>query len=306
MNRLKLFCRGDLSRPYRLKKHLKKIFLLSCFSLLLVACASEPDLRPNAYLRGEDLLQQGLEAYRNDDFMTATAKFTDSFKLYQSFDNQKGMVLSQLNLIEAALAVSDFKQAEFYLQPLTDNALEQPLKNRVVLLHVRLLFQQENYSAALASLQPLLATIATEIEPINNKLNLLAMAARLEVLISPLTSSAALAQFQSELAKLKPVPPAYQAVLNRILAWAALKQGHYQTAQTLLNQALDYYKEVVNRRAIAGCLEDLAELEIAQQHSQAAAVYWHKALTIRLWLKDQYNSDRIQQQLQAIKGKISN
>lgn len=274
------------------------------FGLTLSACATNPDLRPDPYLKSELLMQQGLRAYEHDNFSEAQRKFSDALTLYRSFDNDKGIALSQSNLVETALAVSDFASAEAYLKKLKQqsaaNALDMQLKRKVSLLEVKLQFEQENYPAALASLQPLLAELDGQTTYNDAQLNLLAMQAKLEVLISPLTKSAALSKIEAAVAQISPQSPHYQALLKRILAVVAFKRGNYQTATTLLTEALAYYKEQANRRSIASCLEELASVEIAHRQNAAAREYLNRALLIQQWLKNDYKSGKIKEQLAAI------
>jgi tetratricopeptide (TPR) repeat protein len=275
-------------------------WLAIALSLSLSACVTTPDLRPELYLKSEQMMQQGLQAYEQDNFTEAQQKFSQALELYQSFDNDKGIALSLLNLIETALGVSDFKQAQVYLKQVKSYALATDLKRKVILLEVKLAFEQENYPLALANLKPLLGELEGQKNLGDAQLNLLAMQARLEVLNSSLTQSAALAKFETALAQNEAKSPYYQALLQRILAVIALKRRDYLSATTLLTQALTYYKEQANRRSIAACLEDLAEIEIAQRHQPAAQNYLQRALVIRQWLKNKYKSDKIVKQLQLI------
>lgn len=283
---------------------MNKLLIIAAFSLIVSACATNPDLRPDPYLKSELLMQKGLQAYEIDNFNEAQRKFNEGLALYQSFDNDKGIALARSNLVETALATGDFTSARLYLTQLQQqssaHALDAQLKRRVTLLEVKLAFEQENYPAALASLQPLLAELDGQTTYNDAQLNLLAMQARLEVLISPLAKSAGLGKFEAAVAQVSPQSPHYQALLKRTLAIVASKRGDYQTAVILLNEALAYYKEQANRRSIASCLEELASVEIAQRHIKAAREYLNKALAIRQWLKNDYKSGRIRQQLQKL------
>ena len=279
----------------------KKAFIIA-LSLILSACVTSPDSRPEPFLKSEVLLRDGLEAYRNDNFTEAQQKFNRALELYQSFDNQKGVILARLNLLETALAMSDFKNADLYLKQLKQQAAnsdaEINLKQKIILLESKLQFEQQHYQAALTTLRPLLAEqkqLADEAQ-----LNLWAMQARLEVSISPLTQSQGLTKFEAALAQKEPQPH-YQAMLKRIRAMIALKHGDYQAANMLLKDALAYDKEQANRRSIAACLEEFADLEMAQHHQKQAREYLNKALIIRQWLKNDYKSGKIKERLAAIK-----
>lgn len=270
-------------------------------ALTLSACVIQPDLRPNPYLKSEQFMQQGLQAYEQNNFSDAQRKFSAALELYRSFDNDNGIALSQANLAETALAIDDFVQAELYLNQLkkrsTYHSLNVLLKRKLILLDVKLHFEQQNYHAALAALQPLIAELNAQKIVDNTQMNVLAMQARLEVLISPLTPSVGLVQFETALTQISLPSPHYQALLKRTLALIALKQGHYQKAIILLTEALTYYKEQANRRAIAACLEELATIEFAQSHTRVAQEYLQKALLIWKWLKNDYKSNQIQKKL---------
>jgi tetratricopeptide (TPR) repeat protein len=269
--------------------------------LCLSACAKEPDMRPDPYIKSEALLQQGIIAYEQDNFSEATQKFSRALVLYQSFDNHHGIALTRLNLVETALASSDFANAQLYLQQLKQQAansdLEANLKRKIIFLEVKLLSEQQQYQAALATLQPLLAESAKQQKPDAEQLNLLAMQAKLEVLIAPSVQSQGLTKFEAALKQLEPQSPHYQTLLNRILATIALKRADYQTAISLLTQALDYYKTQAQRRSTASCLEELADVETARKNKPAAQDYLQRALVIREWLKNDFKSQKIRQQL---------
>lgn len=283
---------------------MNKKALIIVLSLILSACVTSPDPRPEPFLKSEALLREGLNAYQNDNFSEAQQKFSRALELYQSFDNQQGITLSRLNLLETALAVSDFKNAELYLKQLKQQAAskeaEENLNRKIILLESKLQFEQQRYPAALTTLQPLLTELNRQKKTDEMLLNLLAMQARLEILISPLIQSKGLSQFEAALAQNEPQPQ-YQVMLKRISAMIAAKRGEYQKAATLLKEALAYYKEQASRRSIAACLEELAELEMAQQHQKEAREYLNKALVIRQWLKNDYKVNKIKQRLATIK-----
>jgi uncharacterized protein HemY len=267
---------------------------------ILTACVSTGDSRPAAYLKGETLLQQGLELYKNDDFVQASQKFTAALVWYQSFDNAKGMALSQLNLLETALAINDFAQAQTLLDTLKNQPLASEFSNKFSLLQVKLALQQTHYDVALQKLQPLLAQLDLAQPASDSLLNLLAIQARLEIAIHPLAASTGLSHFQTALTTLASPSAYYQALLNQVLARIAFNQQHYPQANNLLTQALTYYQTQARRRAIADCLEELAEVQRAQRNWQAAKQNLTKALIIRSWLKDSYKSNHLKQQLHAL------
>ncbi len=169
------------------------------------------------------------------------------------------------------------------------------------MLEVKLLFQQQRYNEALIAIKPLLLQLDKQDLTDNKKLNLLATAARLETLISSGTKPQWLNKFRASLAQERePQQPKFQIILKRIDAIIASQKQQYHEALKLLHEALDYYKLQADRRAIASCLEEIAVIELAQNNKSQALEYLKRALTIRAWLKDQYNFDKIQQKIMLI------
>jgi len=268
--------------------------------IFLAGCVSEGDTRPAPYLKGEALLQQGLEAYQHDNFIQASEKFTAAFVLYQSFANTKGMLLAQLNLIETALAMDDFAQVTTGLARLEKQELEPALQHKLALLEVKLAYQQQNYPLALQKLQPLLIEISPQLPATDAALTLWAMQAQLQLLTQPQLSSTGLALFQQGLSQLVTPSPYYEALLKRLLAQVALNQQDYATAHTVLTQALAYYQAQANRRAIANCLEDLAAIAAAQHLKNQQKQYLLKSLAIWTWLNNEYKHQLLQNQLKNL------
>ena len=279
--------------------------VIMVLSLTLPACAGSSDVRPDIYNKGENLLHSGLIAYKEDDFPTALQKFNSALLFYQSLDDIKGAQLARINLVETSLALNDFAATEQQLTILkqqdVDGFLDEPFKNKVILLEVKLLFQQQRYNEALTTINPLLLQLDKQDLTDNKKLNLLATAARLETLISSGTKPQWLNKFRASLAQEKePQQPKFQIILKRIDAIIASQKQQYHEALKLLHEALDYYKLQADRRAIASCLEEIAVIELAQNNKSQALEYLKRALTIRAWLKDQYNFDKIQQKIMLI------
>jgi len=272
-------------------------------SLTLPACAGSPDVRPDIYSKGENLLHSGLIAYKKDDFPNALQKFNSALLFYQSLDDIKGAQLARINLVETSLALNDFAATEQQLTILkqqdVDGFLDEPFKNKVILLEVKLLFQQQRYNEALTTIKPLLLQLDKQDLTDNTKLNLLATAARLETLISAGTKPQWLDKFRASLER-EPQQPKFQIILKRIDAIIASQKQQYHEALKLLHEALGYYKLQADRRAIASCLEEIAVIELAQNNKSQALEYLKRSLTIRAWLKDQYNIDKIQQKIVLI------
>ena len=280
----------------------KVTILVFCFAL--IACAGRPDSQPDIYSKGERLLSGGVIDYKNDNFSAAQQKFYRALILYQSIDNSRGIQLSEINLVESLLALSDFKAAEEQLailkQKKMNGAINDPLKYRVILLEVKMLFQKQQYRESLSVIEPLLLQSEKRGKNDNERVELLATAARLETLMNMETEHQWLDKFREVLLEERNLQPKFQVILKRINAVIATQNQQYHEALKLLHEALNYYKDQANRRAIAACLEEIAEIEF-KQHNQAEALkYLKRALTIRNWLKDQYHIEKINKRIMQV------
>jgi len=260
-------------------------FLILYLSLLLTACTNHSDLQQEHKSIGEQLLSSGVKDYKQDHYLSAQQKFYRALLFYQSTDNSKGILLAKINLVEALIALSKFAEAD---ELLVFFSQDDAFRNRAILLKVKLLFQQQLYSEALFSLQPLLSQDVGY-----KKIGLLATAARLETLIIENTAQQWLSKFKDALLVSRNGQQKYQIILKRIEAVIATQNKQYQEAIQLLNEALVFYKQQQDRRAIAACLTEIAAIEIAQNHKAEAVQYLNRALTVRVWLKDQYQVERI-------------
>lgn len=277
---------------------MNKLVLL-LLSLALFACAKSPDLRPDVYARGERLLSSGVLEYKNENYTGAQQKFYRALMLYQSIDSSKGTQLARVNLVESLLAINDFAAAEVQLtilkQEKKNGVINGLLNDRIVMLEVKLLFQKQQYREALVVIEPLLLQMEQQEIKANKRLELLATAARLEALVSDETESQRISKFREALLLERTGQTKYQIILKRIDAINAMQNQQYDEALILLHEALDYYKDQTDRRAIAACLEDIAEIELKLDNQEQALNYLERALAIRTWLKDQYHIDKIQQ-----------
>lgn len=279
-------------------------FAIFILSLVLIACANSPDSRPEIYAKGERFLTNGVMYYQKDNFTAAEQNFNHALMLYQSADNSRGALLARINLVESLLALSNFEAAEKQLAILkhqqADEALSDQSKERIVLLEVKLLFHKQLYLEALTILTPLMLQLNSLEKNDNKRLELLATAARLEAFIAKETEHQWLKQFR-ELMLQKKRQAKYQVILKRIDAIIATQNQQYSKALKLLNAALTYYKEQAMRRSIAACLEEMAEIKIKQHDTQQALEYFKRALTIRVWLNDQYNTEKVQKRIVKIR-----
>ena len=279
---------------------MNKLLITVC-SLALIACTNNADLRPDSYSKGERLLANGVINYKNDKFSAAQQNFHRALLLYQSIDNSKGVQLARINLVETLLALNNFDAAEEQLailkQKKISGMINDPIKDRIILLEVRLLFKKQKLHEALAVIEPLLLQLETQEINDNKQLELLATAARLEALITVETESRWVRKFRRILSEETKFHPKFQVILKRIDAIIATQNQQYQEALNLLHEVLSYYQGQADRRAIATCLEEIAEIELKQHNKAQGLEYLKRALTIHVWLKDQYHIDKIQKRI---------
>jgi len=273
-------------------------FLPLFFSILLTACANRSDFKAQNYSKEEQLLSRGVVDYKNDNYPAAQQKFHRALDLYQSVDNYQGMQLARVNLVETLLALNHFNAAKEQLLHLKQQnkttGLDETFKERIILLEVKWLFKIQQYRESLTRIEPLLLNLNNQKVSDKKGLELLATAARLEALMHQETEYRWLSKFRKAIAENKQVQPKFQVILKRIDAVIATQNQQYPKALDLLHQALIFYKNQSERRAIAACLEEIAKIEFKQHKPLDALKYLKSALSIRTWLKDQFHVDRIQ------------
>ncbi len=138
------------------------------------------------------------------------------------------------------------------------------------MLEVKLLFQKQEYRESLTLIEPLLLKFEKRGKSNNKQLEMLATAARLEALINEKTEQQWIKKFREVLLEQREEQPKFQVILKRIDAIIATQKHNYHEALKLLHDTLGYYKNQVNRRAIAACLEGIAEIEAIQRNQPQA------------------------------------
>ncbi len=269
------------------------VLALLLLTLSLGACVSPPEQRPEAVLQGQRFLELGVQAYRGDDYANAAAHFTKALAHYQGLDDRGGILRSRINLAETALAVGNNAAAQRHLDAaaaLAQAEGEGEALRRVALLRATLALKAEQYDAAAALLEPLLAD-------------------RDDIGRTALANRAALALARNDadadtwVQRYAAVAGGDAALLARSLRFQAeLKQrsGDFAGADTLLRQALDGYKGIPSRSGTAATLEQWAALLAAQQQWAAAEDRLQRALNIRLWLLDRSATAGDLRQLAAV------
>ena len=266
--------------------------LLIILLLSLNACARRQDIRPQPIIQSEQIMQQGLKFYRQDSYIQAIQTFNKALLLYQSFDDQNGILLAKINLIESALAISLFDLAKQTLDSLPSRMLlDESLKNKVLLLTAHSFFLQENYEQALKTIQPLLSQLPEINTPLSRKqINLLLTQTKFAIFAQSAEASQWFEKLNKVILDNSQLTISQQALFKRLAAHIALQKEQHQQAIALMQQSINLYKTKANRRAIATCLEEMAQIYLAKNNYPAARERLTRALAIRQWLKDQYRS----------------
>ncbi|BCG65953.1 MAG: hypothetical protein methR_P3825 [Methyloprofundus sp.] len=269
--------------------------------LVISACSSTPDPRPYALTQSEQLMQQGISAYQQDNYPQASKSFNAAITLYQSIDDQHGVLLAQINLIKSNLAISQFALTEQIFSTLNTNTATPALRAQIIALRAHSLFLQQNYPAALHTFAPLLKQLSDRHAPVNNaQIKLLLMQTKYALFARTPDAPIWFQRLSTVMTDNTQVSSAQLALFNRLAAHNALHAGRHTQALTLMQTSLTSYKAIVNRRATAACLQELAKIHIAMHNIVAAQQALGRALLIRQWLQDSYKTQQISQQLAAL------
>ena len=276
--------------------------LLFTAILSLSACTSTPDLRPPVVIQSENIMQQGIKSFQLDHYLQAINSFNKALVLYQSIDEQNGILLTRINLIESALAISRFDLAEqnFALIGNTER-LKPALSNKIIFLKAHNFFLQAQYHTALQTLTPLLAELPeTYKKPDSRQINLLLTKTKFAIFAHSTDADKWFKQLDAVMAETSTINLKQKALFKRLSAHIAQQRNNTEQAITLMQQAIDLYKSEPNRRAIATCLQEIAQFYYTSQNIIAANDSLNRALLIRKWLKDTYKTAILVQQIRLL------
>ena len=279
---------------------IKRLLLITVFSLN--ACTSTPDIRPHAVIQSEKIMQQGLKAYQQDRYLQAINSFNKALVLYQSIDQQNGILLARINLIESALAISRFDLAEQNFALLGNTEFLQPgLNSKIILLKAHNFFLQERYHEAQQTLDPLLPQLPDIYDkPSPKQINLLLTKTIFAIFALSADADSWFKQLDTVIVENSNINIKQKALFKRLSAHIALQKNNKEQAINLMQQAIDLYKSSANRRAIATCLQEIAQFYYTMQNITAANDSLNRALLIRKWLNDTYKTKALIQQLQLL------
>ncbi len=277
-------------------------YLCLILILSITACTGTLDTRPDVFIQSERLMQQGISAYRQDNYPQASKAFNKAINLYQSIDDQQGILLAHINLIKSRLAISQFTQAEQTLANLNTRMAPPALRAQITALQAHALFLQQNYKSALQTFAPLLQQIPKNHAPMSNaQIQWLMLQTKYALFAHTADAPAWFDRLTTALSKHDNSSPLQTALFNRLGAQAALQNGQIEKAMQLMHTALAGYKAKAHRRATASCLQELAVIHLAHHDIAAAKQALNRALRIRQWLQDSYKTQQITQQLTTLK-----
>jgi tetratricopeptide (TPR) repeat protein len=260
--------------------------MLAAALLLLAACGGSPDTRAKPLIDAENALNSGTNAYYNDEHKRAAEQFLRALRLYQSIDHHPGIIVARINLTETAIATGNYSGAEEQIeliQELLPDSGSAADETRMRFLQVRLLFQQERYSDAIDTLQPLLPSFDSEqkaVDPMSHSLNAIASMARLAIASNSDDAGLWINRLAITLDNSQTPSTRYHALLLRL---KASQQTDAVTVRKLLDEALALYKQQSYRRGIAASLQQMSMIEVNAGNSQEAIQLLERALRIHAW-----------------------
>jgi len=286
------------------------ICLLLLGSTFLSGCSSVSDTRPEVLRTSERYLQQGVEAYGNSDYVSATDFFSKALAQYRSIDDLHGILFSRINLAETAMAAGSYTAVEHQLE-----AAERIVKTlggseyqpRLELLRAQSFWHEEKKEQALAALSPLLPEFDDEGKPQQqlDALMLSAVMLRTAIAFADVDNHAEnaklwLRRLDFAYARTEDTTALHQARLRRFEGQWSLHTGKLQDAANRFAEALEAYREAAARPAIAATLGESATVAMKQQQWPVAEDRLLRALFIRIWILDRFGSAATLDQLSDV------
>ncbi len=258
---------------------------LMLFCLLLAACSSGSVSKTTRILNAESYSEEAIQAYQNEDWLSAQRLFNRALSLYQEMDNRLAVLSSHINLVEIALARGDTQVAYQHLK-LADKIVSiDKLENyqpRITLLNALILLQDKQVVKAESLLQPLLpGSGEKEQKWVDQDVQLAAIATQIEIaFIQKKDEVFWVLRFEHALKKLANQQQELVGRLLRFQAKLLLQQENYAESADKLQQALALYKNNGSRTGIAGTLLELGELYQQQGDNPYAVGFFKRSITV--------------------------
>jgi tetratricopeptide (TPR) repeat protein len=285
-------------------------YLALPLALLLGACSTVSDQRPEPIRKSEYYLEHGVSAFSDSDYVAASDFFSKALAHYRSIDDTTGTLLSRINLAETALASGNFSAALENIKAAETTANAEHYRDyqpRLTLLRAQTHWRSHEKEQALALLENLLPPFDSENRS-QKKATLLILGA------TTLRTDIAFARDDDDkqaarlwLRRLSLMLPGtegrtdlHHARLLRFEAQLAAYDHEPQDALNKFEQALQLYREGAARPAIAATLTESGKLLMTMGRWQEAEERLQRALYIRLWIMDRQGSAELLELLQIV------
>lgn len=261
--------------------------------MFLSSCGGDSVSKPSVLVDAEGYTNDGIQAYSNAQWSKAKHLFNKALLLYQGMDNQKGVLLSTINLAEVSLAVHDHAQSKQYLTHTTRIAaydLFQHYSSRISLLYAVIALQQKQ----LAEAEQILRQILPEFDNVNpistpDSIQIAAVASQTKIaFLKKHNELLWTRRYENVLQKTANKSADRVARLLRFQATLLLQQGAgaENKAETMMQQALALYKENLSRAGIAATLLELAQFYRTKHRWQEAKDYLNRSKAVYNFLGD--------------------
>jgi len=278
--------------------------------VLLAGCSSVSDTRPEVLRTSERYLQQGVEAYGNSDYVSATDFFSKALAEYRSIDDLHGILLSRINLAETAMAAGTYAAIKHQLEAaehIVRTLGGSEYQPRLELLRAQSYWHEKRQAQALTALVPLLPEFDSEGKPQQrlDALKLSAIMLRTDIAFADIDTDAKSAKLWLRrlgfaFDRTDNTTPLHQARLRRFEAQWSLQAGDLEAAEKRFSEALEAYRKAAARPAIAATLSESAYVAEQKKEWSVAEDRLLRALFIRVWILDRIGSAATLDQLSQV------
>jgi len=252
---------------------------------MLSGCGGQSVSKPTLLSNAESYSNDAMQAYQDEEWVSAQRLFNRALYLYQSMDDRQAVLASHINLVEVALARHDPVAAQKSLRLAEDIVIIDGLDNyypRMSLLKALMAMQQKEIIKANGFLSELLPVFKGEDAlVIPDRIQLVAISSRVKTAFERKQHESLWVQryFQA-LKKSANKDSALEAGFLRFQSKLLLQQGAYDEAETYLQQALMIYKNKGSRTGTAGTLLALGALYKKQAKNALALSHFKRSIFV--------------------------
>ncbi|MEE8343555.1 MAG: hypothetical protein V3R51_07095, partial [Gammaproteobacteria bacterium] len=295
---------------------MSRILHWTTFALLLLAsfpgCVRAPSKQPYMIAQAEQYQRRGVNAFEQGDYITAKSMFENALRMYESVDNASGIVRTNINLVETAIRTREYEEATLYLREARDIASRNRLaayQARAILLESTIALLTVDPERAQQLLEPLLPQFRGDTVPGNpDEITLSAIANRTWIAFERQSGQPDLwvRRFTNALGTARPKDPNLQGRLLRFQAQLAGRNGDFDHAHELLNQALANYKATLSQPGISVTLLDSGRLYVKQSRWVEAREDLQRGTSVRIQSSDKKGAADGLEMLAEVERKLGN